>query len=53
MTSSTTPPGGAPFDSGTLEAGARFQFVPDVAGTWEYFDRILGADVLSSQITAR
>ena len=35
--SDTVPLGGAPF-VGILNVGDRFQFVPDVAGTWGYFD---------------
>jgi hypothetical protein len=32
----TAPPGGELFNSGPLNPEARFQFVPEVAGTWEY-----------------
>jgi hypothetical protein len=35
--SDTVPPGGAPF-VGLLDVGARFQFVPEVEGTWVYVD---------------
>jgi hypothetical protein len=43
IASTSEPPGGEPFDSGLLNQGERFQFVPDVAGTWEYEDRVSGA----------
>lgn len=43
VTSSAAPPGGPSFDSGVLEADERFEFVPMVAGTWEYFDQLSGA----------
>jgi hypothetical protein len=33
---STSAPVGRDFDSGTLPAGGRFRFVPDVAGQWVY-----------------
>lgn len=42
VTSTTVPPGGASFDSGTLSAEDRFRFVPRVAGTWEYTDEVTG-----------
>lgn len=41
--SSSAPPGGAFFTSGILRQDDRFHFVPDLAGTWEYFDRVSGA----------
>jgi hypothetical protein len=41
--STSAPPGGASFDSGELSQGERFEFVPDVAGTWEYVDPVSGA----------
>lgn len=40
--STSVPPGGASFDSGTLNENGRFQFVPKVAGTWEYVDQVRG-----------
>lgn len=43
IVSTSTPPGGAAFDSGTLGAGERFLFVPEVAGTWEFRDELYGA----------
>lgn len=43
VTSSSAPPGGASFSSGILHQDDRFHFVPNVAGTWEYFDRVYGA----------
>lgn len=36
ITSISTPPGGESFASGDLSSSERFQFVPGVAGTWEY-----------------
>jgi hypothetical protein len=42
LTSTSTPPGGATFDSGTLSRQSRFAFVPTVAGTWKYHDRVSG-----------
>jgi hypothetical protein len=36
IASTSEPTGGEPFDSGTLAGGERFQFVPGVAGTWEF-----------------
>jgi hypothetical protein len=50
ITSTSAPPGGAPFDSGELSQGERFEFVPDVAGTWEYVDQVSGA---TGTLTAR
>lgn len=50
VTSSSAPPGGAPFDSGILNLDDRFRFVPEVLGTWEYFDRVSGA---TATLTAR
>jgi hypothetical protein len=43
-------PGGISLDSGVLARGERFQFVPDVAGTWEYIDQVSGA---TGRLTAR
>lgn len=43
IASTSAPPGGDPFDSGTIANGGRFQFVPPVAGTWEYVDQVSGA----------
>jgi hypothetical protein len=43
IVSTSAPPGGASFDSGELGWGDRFEFVPDVAGTWEYVDQVSGA----------
>ncbi|HSJ15771.1 MAG TPA: Ig-like domain-containing protein [Longimicrobiales bacterium] len=43
ITSTSAPPGGASFDSGTLAAGGSFRFVPDVAGVWTYHDQVTGA----------
>ena len=43
IVSTAAPPGGTPFDSGDLGQGQRFEFVPHVAGTWEYIDEVSGA----------
>ena len=43
IASTTTPPGGAPFDSGLVDEGARFEFVPGVPGVWEFVDQVSGA----------
>lgn len=48
--STATPSGGPSFDSGILGADEQFEFVPRVAGTWEYFDRLSGA---KGTLTAR
>jgi hypothetical protein len=42
IVSTSAPPGGASFDSGTLSEEARFQFEPSTTGTWEYADSISG-----------
>lgn len=36
-------PGGQEFDSGLLETGERFQFVPNSEGTWDFVDQVSGA----------
>jgi hypothetical protein len=43
IASTSEPTGGEPFDGGTLAAGERFQFVPGVAGTWQFEDQVSGA----------
>lgn len=43
VTSTSVPPGGAPFDSEWLFTGQRFEFVPRVEGTWAYHDEDTGA----------
>jgi hypothetical protein len=54
IVSTSTPPGGATFDSGILkdnsdhifnypDAPELFGFVPNVAGTWEFVDQVSGA----------
>lgn len=48
--STSVPPGGMPFDSGDLEMHARFAFVPEVTGTWEYIDEV---SQLRGRFTAR
>lgn len=42
LVSTTVPPGGQPFDSGILGPGQHFNFIPRVAGDWEYKDAING-----------
>lgn len=37
---STAAPAGQGFDSGVLSPGERFEFVPSVAGTWEFEDQV-------------
>jgi hypothetical protein len=39
--SASVPAGGVTFDE-TMNAGDRFQFVPNVAGVWEYVDAMNG-----------
>lgn len=53
VTSGSMPPGGTSFDSGQLNPGERFQFVPDAAGTWEYFCEVHGAEQEFGTITAQ
>jgi hypothetical protein len=43
IASTSTPAGGDSFDSGSLNSGELFHFVPDVAGTWEFVDAVSGA----------
>lgn len=43
IVSISAPPGGASFQSGTLGENGRLQFVPAVAGTWEYRDEVSGS----------
>jgi hypothetical protein len=50
IASTSAPPGGASFDSGELGASDRFEFVPTVAGTWEYVDQVSRA---TGTLTAR
>jgi hypothetical protein len=50
IVATAAPPGGTAFDSGELSRGERFQFVPGVAGTWEYVDLVSGA---TGTLTAR
>lgn len=42
ITSTSVPPNGEPFDSGLISLEIPFQFVPGVAGTWEYVDQATG-----------
>ncbi len=39
IVSTSEPIGGKAFDSGRLNPGDRFRFVPDAAGTWEFLDK--------------
>src|SRR5262245_32206418 len=39
VTSRSTPAGAKGFDSGPLTAQDRFRFIPEVTGTWEYYDK--------------
>lgn len=43
IASTSEPPGGQPFDSGMMNFGQRLQFVPGVAGVWEFEDLVSGA----------
>jgi hypothetical protein len=43
IVSTSSPAGATSFDSGSLRLDERFQFVPDVAGTWEFVDEVSGA----------
>ncbi len=52
-TSSSTPAGGSAFDSGNVSVNARFRFVPDAVGTWDYFCEIHGASVMAGTLTAQ
>ncbi|MFO7588186.1 MAG: Ig-like domain-containing protein [Gemmatimonadota bacterium] len=51
-TSTDAPAGGASFDSGLMGAGARFQFTPQVAGTWTYLCEVHPAIMVGATITA-
>lgn len=42
VTSAVEPPGGGRIDGGVLNPGDRFGFVPEVVGTWEYRDEVMG-----------
>ena len=43
IASTSVPPGGETFASGSLEGRSSFEFVPGVPGTWEYVDEVSGA----------
>lgn len=51
-TSTSTPTGGASFDSGLMGNGDRFRFTPQVAGTWTYFCEVHPGIMLGATITA-
>lgn len=40
--STVAPPGGASFDSGSMDDGGHYLFVPTVPGTWEYEEEVTG-----------
>jgi TolB protein len=42
IVSTSVPNGGESFNSGILEKGEDFRFVPNVEGTWEYMDQVTG-----------
>ena len=50
VTSTSTPRGATGFDSGSLTHRDRFRFVPAVAGTWGYRDRLTG---LTGTVTSK
>jgi hypothetical protein len=50
IVSTEVPSGGSAFDSGDLEPGARFHYVPRVPGTWRFADLGSGAQ---GSLTAR
>lgn len=43
IVSTSAPQGSDGFDSGDLDENDRFQFVPDLPGTWEFVDQVSGA----------
>lgn len=51
-TSSAVPAGGAAFDSGLMGNGDRFQFTPQVEGTWVYFCEVHPGIMVGATITA-
>lgn len=52
VTSSSEPAGGSAFDADLPAQGNRFRFVPEVAGSWEYFCEVHGAGLMSGTLTA-
>jgi len=52
-TSNIEPAGGTAFASGLMGTNARFRFVPNVVGTWEYFCEVHPSDMLGATITAQ
>jgi plastocyanin len=51
-TSTSVPQGGAAFDSGLLGNGDRFEFTPQVAGTWVYFCEVHPGIMVGATLTA-
>ncbi len=50
VTSTDTPPGGASFDSGTMNPGDTFRFAPAIAGTWTFFCAVHPGTMLNATI---
>lgn len=50
-TSTQTPAGGTPFDSGFLSEGDDFEVVPDARGVWVYFCEVHPVDMADARIT--
>lgn len=54
VASTSAPPGGRSFDSGTLNENGRFRFVPKVAGVWEWrWEYLEYGEVTLGALTAR
>lgn len=51
LVTTSTPPGGGTFRSPVLGLNERFQFVPDVTGTWEYTGEVEGSHVAVGKVT--
>lgn len=51
-TSTSVPAGGVAFDSGLLGNGDRFEFTPQVAGTWVYFCEVHPGIMVGATLTA-
>jgi plastocyanin len=50
-TSTSTPAGGASFDSGLMGNSDSFSFTPSVTGTWVYFCEVHPATMVDARIT--